>query len=95
MNRPDPKRLAIYFTKHSSPNDLGDKEYQHIVPEPWREPGKGKLAPGLRGRNQDSAGIVRPAFSNENHVPCSVHLSQCSSDAPLRAPPHRRGDPVL
>jgi hypothetical protein len=37
----DPKRLAIYFTKHSSPNTLGDKEYQHIVPEPWREPGKG------------------------------------------------------
>lgn len=37
----DPKRLAIYFTKHSSPNSLGDKEYQHIIPEPWREPGKG------------------------------------------------------
>jgi hypothetical protein len=37
----DPKRLAIYFTKHSSPNTLGDKEYQHIVPKPWREPGKG------------------------------------------------------
>ena len=27
----DPKRLAIYFTKHSSPNTLSDKEYQHIV----------------------------------------------------------------
>ncbi|OKH76817.1 hypothetical protein EB72_22860 [Mycobacterium sp. SWH-M1] len=37
----DPKRLAIYFTKHSSPNTNGDKEYQHIVPEPWREPGRG------------------------------------------------------
>lgn len=37
----DPKRLAIYFTKHSSPNTLGDKEYQHIVPESWRKPGKG------------------------------------------------------
>nr|WP_231608721.1 hypothetical protein [Mycobacterium shottsii] len=37
----DPKRLAIYFTKHSSPNSLGDKEYQHIVPEPWRKPGRG------------------------------------------------------
>lgn len=33
----DPKRLAIYFTKHSSPNKLGDKEYQHIVPEAWQE----------------------------------------------------------
>lgn len=37
----DPKRLAIYFTKHSSPNMDGDKEYQHIVPELWRQPGKG------------------------------------------------------
>jgi len=37
----DPKRLAIYFTKHSSPNLNGDKEYQHIVPELWRRPGCG------------------------------------------------------
>lgn len=37
----DPKRLAIYFTKHSSPNQLGDKEYQHIVPDAWRKPGHG------------------------------------------------------
>lgn len=37
----DPKRLAIYFTKHSSPNSHGEKEYQHIVPELWREPGRG------------------------------------------------------
>lgn len=35
----DPKRLAIYFTKHSSPNPDGDKEYQNIVPELWRQPG--------------------------------------------------------
>nr|WP_243858202.1 hypothetical protein [Mycobacterium sp. DL440] len=37
----DPKRLAIYFAKHSSPNLNGDKEYQHIVPELWRRPGRG------------------------------------------------------
>ena len=37
----DPKRLAIYFTKHSSPNLHGDKEYQHIVPELWQLPGRG------------------------------------------------------
>nr|WP_234799811.1 helitron helicase-like domain-containing protein [Mycobacteroides abscessus] len=37
----DPKRLAIYFTKHSSPNPDGDKEYQNIVPELWRQPGCG------------------------------------------------------
>ncbi len=37
----DPKRLAIYFTKHSSPNQLSDKEYQHIVPQAWQQPGHG------------------------------------------------------
>lgn len=37
----DPKRLAIYFTKHSSPNLHGNKEYQHIVPGLWRQPGRG------------------------------------------------------
>lgn len=37
----DPKRLAIYFTKHSSPYVDGNKEYQHIVPELWRQPGRG------------------------------------------------------
>lgn len=37
----DPKRLAIYFTKHSSPNMHGDKEYQHIVPTLWQPPGHG------------------------------------------------------
>jgi hypothetical protein len=37
----DPKRLAIYFTKHSSPNLHGDKEYQHIVPDLWQQPGRG------------------------------------------------------
>ena len=37
----DPKRLAIYFTKHSSPNSLDDKEYQHIVPDVWRCAGRG------------------------------------------------------
>ncbi|UQB93077.1 hypothetical protein KN252_003520 [Mycobacterium intracellulare] len=37
----DPKRLAIYFTKHSSPNLDGDKEYQHVVPELWQQPGRG------------------------------------------------------
>ena len=37
----DPNRLAIYFPKHSSPNSLGDKEYQHMVPDAWRKPGHG------------------------------------------------------
>lgn len=34
----DPKRVAVYFLKH---NVAGDKEYQHVVPPEWQEPGKG------------------------------------------------------
>ena len=34
----DPRRVAVYFLKHSL---LRDKEYQHVVPALWREPGKG------------------------------------------------------
>lgn len=34
----DPKRVAVYFTKHGS---FRAKEYQHCVPEAWREPGQG------------------------------------------------------
>ena len=34
----DPRRVAVYFLKH---NVAGDKEYQHEVPEEWREPGAG------------------------------------------------------
>lgn len=36
----DPKRCAVYFLKHGS-KSLDDKEYQHIVPTAWREPGAG------------------------------------------------------
>jgi hypothetical protein len=34
----DPKRLSLYFGKHGL---YRDKEYQHIVPEAWRDPGTG------------------------------------------------------
>lgn len=34
----DPKRVAVYFTKHGS---FQAKEYQHCVPEEWRGPGDG------------------------------------------------------
>ena len=37
----DPKRLAIYFTKHSTPDGMSDKEYQNRVPDLWRERGRG------------------------------------------------------
>lgn len=36
----DARRLAIYFLKHGT-KTLDDKEYQHVVPEAWREPGAG------------------------------------------------------
>ncbi|WP_157890419.1 hypothetical protein [Mycolicibacterium goodii] len=35
MRASDPKRLAVYFGKHSAPGGESDKEYQHIVPEVW------------------------------------------------------------
>jgi len=36
----DPKRIAIYFLKHSAKSHDG-KEYQHIVPDEWQQPGTG------------------------------------------------------
>lgn len=47
----DPKRLAIYFTKHNSPGM--NKEYQHVVPQIWRAPGAGP------GRFWGYAGLER------------------------------------
>lgn len=38
MRASDPRRLAVYFTKHGT---YRDKEYQHEVPELWRRPGHG------------------------------------------------------
>lgn len=35
----DPKRLAVYFSKHSSPNSNGQKEYQNQPPDFWKEAG--------------------------------------------------------
>jgi hypothetical protein len=37
----DPKRLAVYFSKHSAAGTGGSKEYQHLVPVEWLSPGKG------------------------------------------------------
>lgn len=36
----DPTRISLYFMGHSAKTEDG-KEYQHIVPELWRKPGKG------------------------------------------------------
>jgi hypothetical protein len=41
MKASDPKRLAVYFGKHSSPGQMGPKEYQHVVPVEWGDsPGR-------------------------------------------------------
>lgn len=55
----DPKRLAIYFTKHAAPNSTSSKEYQHIVPEAWLQPGKGP------GRFWGVAGLQRATVKVE------------------------------
>nr|BBA94281.1 putative replication protein [Rhodococcus erythropolis] len=34
----DPKRLAVYFSKHGT---FADKEYQHVVPAQWQKTGAG------------------------------------------------------
>lgn len=54
----DPKRVAVYFLKHSSKTS-DDKEYQHIVPALWRSPGAGP------GRFWGIAGLRRVRASVE------------------------------
>lgn len=38
MRSSDPRRVAVYFTKHGGATA---KEYQHYVPRAWQEPGEG------------------------------------------------------
>lgn len=56
----DPRRLAVYFTKHGS---YGAKEYQNRVPAEWAEPGKGPgRFWGYRGLESAAAGVeIDPA----------------------------------
>lgn len=50
----DPRSVALYFLGKSVGHNLGlGKEYQHVVPEAWREPGKGP------GRFWGHRGLVR------------------------------------
>ncbi|MFJ2568632.1 hypothetical protein ACIO02_37950 [Streptomyces sp. NPDC087568] len=51
----DPRRLAIYFTKHGS---YGAKEYQNQVPEEWQVPGCGPgRFWGYKGLEKATAGV--------------------------------------
>jgi hypothetical protein len=56
----DPRRLAVYFTKHGS---FSAKEYQHQVPEPWQAPGSGPgRFWGYWGLDKATAGVeLHPA----------------------------------
>lgn len=62
----DPKRVAVYFLKHGG---AAAKEYQHIVPDAWRAPGKGpgrfwgywQLQPVVAGREVDPVTAVKAA----------------------------------
>ncbi|MCI0387043.1 hypothetical protein [Streptomyces sp. CNQ085] len=51
----DPRRLAVYFTKHGS---YSAKEYQNRVPEAWQAPGAGPgRFWGYRGLESAAAGV--------------------------------------
>jgi hypothetical protein len=51
----DPKRLAVYFSKHGS---YGAKEYQNEVPIEWQEPGCGPgRFWGYKGLEKATAGV--------------------------------------
>lgn len=54
----DPKRVAVYFLKHSAKTQ-DSKEYQHVVPVEWRAPGTGP------GRFWGIAGLTRTRASVE------------------------------
>jgi hypothetical protein len=52
----DPKRLAQYFLKRHSQG--ASKEYQHVVPEAWQQPGQGPgRFWGVRGMDDASAAV--------------------------------------
>lgn len=60
FNTTDPRRIAVYFQGHSA-KTLDSKEYQHIVPEPWQEPGAGP------GRFWGYSGLERVEVAVEIH----------------------------
>lgn len=69
----DPKRLAIYFTKHSSPNQLGDKESSTSSPTPG----------GGRAGAQAGSGACTDAAG---HRDCSCRSRRVPLNSADRAP---------
>jgi hypothetical protein len=68
----DPKRLAIYFTKHSSPNKLGGKEYQHMV----------RNLGGSQAADRAAFGYPRVATSNRSRGDRSGRVPDRPKDHP-------------
>jgi hypothetical protein len=97
----DPKRLAVYFGKHGQ---YRDKEYQHIVPEPWQEPGKGPgrfwgywglrplaVAAELTGDNYLLAARIMRRWSAHIQVwSCTMSVGGRRAE-PCRGPSHKPG----
>jgi hypothetical protein len=61
----DPKRVSVYFTKHGT---FKAKEYQHVVPLAWQEPGCGP------GRFWGYWGLERLTRSAELHPQAAIWL---------------------
>jgi hypothetical protein len=85
----DPKRLAVYFSKHGS---WSAKDYQNTVPDEWREQGKG---PGRFWGYWD----LKPCramveLSREEHLLISRTLRHLSERARVWNPDTRRLDMV-
>jgi hypothetical protein len=85
----DPKRLAIYFSKHGS---WSSKDYQNTVPEPWREQGKG---PGrFWGYWNLKPCRVMLELRREEHLLMSRTLRRMSERSRVWNPETRRLDTV-
>lgn len=90
MKASDPKRLAIYFSKHSSPlsGEVNPKEYQHAVPDEWRSrPGRFWGYVGLEKR------IATAELDTTDFVRARRILrrwSKTQSSYPLTGPPTHR-----
>jgi hypothetical protein len=85
----DPKRLAIYFSKHGSRRD---KEYQNTVPDEWREQGKG---PGrFWGYWNIKPCRVMVELSRDEHLLMSRTLRRLSERSAVWNPETRRVETV-
>lgn len=97
----DPRRVAVYFTKHGA---FKSKEYQHCVPEAWREPGQGPgrfwgywvLAPATSTRAVSTdlgtqAGRILRRWSRAQRVTQQVSRPRAAGGVPVSKYPDVQG----